>query len=626
MENKQRSTTQNEFSSLNSSNVLNTLFTTSTTIPEPLPIDLMSAERRKAIIPTPNRPTIISKSSDSKITEDELTTDCKQVIINTRNSIDKHKDELIDFTNNPSQGEELEDKQDFDAFILEHFVPFSGKQDVVQWLDQTEKEFNRLKISRNLRFASISLLVEGDAKRVYIRRRKDIQSFDDFYELLITHFETNDSCLSQSKSVRSITCTTFNNTSSTEHTSNSNSKDKSINISNDTDVTRQPPIFHSTAIANLGITNNSSELTGNTSTTSVVDPSTILLDQTTSELRKAIVADLIKNPKVFKGGKDDVKKWIEDIEHLFNVAHIPDANRLDLVAYLLRSDALQWYKNNQNTFTSWKNFIHELQRAFISSFHEELAFKKLEAYTQGEHQSVRNFFNEVLKLCKEADSTMSETTKLKNLLNKSKPTIQFEVRKKKPTTIAEFLEYARDIEELFALSNITIDTTKDDKFQISHRTYPIPSSHVFTSNNQYPRNPSSVKPYSGYSGNYYNNANNTNFMNRSMRNNSQTSTVTTPPSRSFQSNWNQSRTNTQRFPSNRNNSSFHPNNNDSRFRSQPSRFNSPRYDQARQSTANTIFPSDSSNNIEIEQESSSTISCILCNQFGHDAASCQNFQ
>jgi hypothetical protein len=46
---------------------------------------------------------------------------------------------------------------------------------------------------------------------------------------------------------------------------------------------------------------------------------------------------------------------------------------------------------------------------------------------------------------------MSEATKLKNLLNKTKPSIQYEVRKKKPTTTSEFLKYAKEVEELFEL-------------------------------------------------------------------------------------------------------------------------------------------------------------------------------
>src|SRR5690242_9849056 len=51
---------------------------------------------------------------------------------------------------------------------------------------------------------------------------------------------------------------------------------------------------------------------------------------------------------------------------------------------------------------------------------------------------------------------MSDFTKLRNLLNKTKATLQLEIRKKKPTTTKQFLEYAIEVEELFHLSNIDI--------------------------------------------------------------------------------------------------------------------------------------------------------------------------
>ncbi|CAF4389108.1 unnamed protein product, partial [Rotaria magnacalcarata] len=76
----------------------------------------------------------------------------------------------------------------------------------------------------------------------------------------------------------------------------------------------------------------------------------------------------------------------------------------------LRDDAREWFRNNRSSFSSWNIFVDELKRAFTSSFIGELAFKKLESYSQGTNQSIRNYFNKVLKLCKEADDTMSEST------------------------------------------------------------------------------------------------------------------------------------------------------------------------------------------------------------------------
>ncbi|CAF1690027.1 unnamed protein product, partial [Adineta ricciae] len=53
---------------------------------------------------------------------------------------------------------------------------------------------------------------------------------------------------------------------------------------------------------------------------------------------------------------------------------------------------------------------------------------------------------------------MSESMKLRHLLKKAKPTLQYEIRKRKPTTTKQFLEYAKEAEELLQSSNIDTDT------------------------------------------------------------------------------------------------------------------------------------------------------------------------
>ena len=84
---------------------------------------------------------------------------------------------------------ENENEDDFDTFILRHFKPFSGSQDVIEWLDSTEQKFNSHHISRNLRYLAVPLLVESNAKRKYIQHKKNIHSFDDFYEFLLENYD-----------------------------------------------------------------------------------------------------------------------------------------------------------------------------------------------------------------------------------------------------------------------------------------------------------------------------------------------------------------------------------------------------------------------------------------------------
>ncbi|CAF1483840.1 unnamed protein product [Rotaria sordida] len=275
-----------------------------------------------------------------------------------------------------------------------------------------------------------------------------------------------------------------------------------------------PPILRSTALLDLGATGLSGDdpvNRSNIATSQNTFLNSSVLDQTAYALRRAIVDSLIKNPKTFRGGKDDVKQWLEDIEQLFDTAEIPENHKLDLVQYSLRGEALRWFKNNKSTFTSWKTFVKGLKETFLSPFFEEIAFKKLETYSQGVNQPVRSFYNEVIKLCNEADSSMSELTKLRNLLNKTKPTLQLEIRKKKPTTTKQFLEYAIEVEELFHLTNIYIS---DD---LNKTNPPSPVTSIVTP----PRSknppiqtdktiPQTTHPENNYDNTYKNNYHNNN--------------------------------------------------------------------------------------------------------------------
>ena len=523
------------------------------------------------------------------------------------------------------QAEDNPTDTSFDAFIIQHFTPFSGKQNVIKWLDGTEKTFNRFRIERSLRYDAISLLVEHDAKRIYVKHRKEIQSFDDFYEFLLTHFDDSHASTHLSQSASSASATNSSKISAPKQIRTfDDSQCKTLNITEATYINSQTPNFCSTAMVDIGTTNSFGVNPAGRPTAGADNSSSFASDQTMNDLRKAIVGNLIRNPKTFRGGKDDVKKWIEDIEHLLDLAHIPDSTRLDLISYSLRGDALEWFKNSRTSLTSWSVFVTEVKRAFISSFHEEVAFQKLETYTQQENQSIRNFVNEVLKLCREADSTMSESSKLKNLLNKTRPSIQFEVRKKKPRTTAEFLEYAREIEELFQLSNLSLGDTLQTSVS-AQQTTPPPlmsnSSGTDTQSTSYSKNNSShnygrqFNPTKGPS-------NNRNFVSNSkpFKNNSSYSAPKFTPSDTRYQSTPTSNYRTNSSPAGTGQSYSKPKQN---------QYNSSHTPNYHPSSANTIQPSYPSNDEQPSEEPSeeyfSSIVCLQCGELGHEASACPNF-
>ena len=52
------------------------------------------------------------------------------------------------------------EEQEFDIFIFDNFVQFSGEENVIEWLNDTEAKFTTMKIARRLRFQAIPLLVK----------------------------------------------------------------------------------------------------------------------------------------------------------------------------------------------------------------------------------------------------------------------------------------------------------------------------------------------------------------------------------------------------------------------------------------------------------------------------------
>ncbi|CAF4995609.1 unnamed protein product, partial [Rotaria sp. Silwood1] len=374
-------------------------------------LNLLNKNRRQSIIPSSHLPIKVPKSFQMDTEQDNLLNkDCSSietdkqtqsnVHLMTTTTMNKNNDnnDILpnDMVENNTDRETNEGENNFEVFILKNFTRFSGEQDVNSWLDETVDKFDRSLITTNLRFAAIPLLVKGQALKVYLQNKLNIQSFDNFTELLLSYFDKNDIQLPVNNSQEPLS-----SHSNLAHQIKSSEEKtlQTINTFDNTHFSEEPPKHHSTAlnepsaaalrgeslVSQLTLNNNNTNSNTNTS-----NP-----DDTTSVLRKVLLQNLIKNPKTFQGGKDDVMKWLEDIEHLFDVAHISDTNKLDLISYSLRGEALRWYTNHKNTFISWEIFVSEFKKAFTSSYHEELAFQKLEAYTQGENQSIRNYYNEV---------------------------------------------------------------------------------------------------------------------------------------------------------------------------------------------------------------------------------------
>ncbi|CAF1470608.1 unnamed protein product [Rotaria sordida] len=113
---------------------------------------------------------------------------------------------------------------------------------------------------------------------------------------------------------------------------------------NNTYFLEKPLIYHSTGLSDVDITVLTGQIPVTQSTVvynkSNINHNTSNLYRTANVLRKIYLQNLIKIQKAFKGGKDDVTKWLKDPEYVFDAAYILDINTSGLISCLLQDEAL----------------------------------------------------------------------------------------------------------------------------------------------------------------------------------------------------------------------------------------------------------------------------------------------
>ncbi|CAF4747816.1 unnamed protein product, partial [Rotaria sp. Silwood2] len=113
----------------------------------------LNKNRRKSIIPLSHLPTKSYKifkmdnESDNSLSKNySLEETDKQLQLNTNSTTTSqtknnyNNNDLLQIEKNENiiNKEETDDENSFDSFIIQNFTPFSGEQDVKQWLHETE--------------------------------------------------------------------------------------------------------------------------------------------------------------------------------------------------------------------------------------------------------------------------------------------------------------------------------------------------------------------------------------------------------------------------------------------------------------------------------------------------------
>ena len=340
--------------------------------------------------------------------------------------------------NKPSSWEMLRDE----------INPFTGIENPRQWFTNIDLKFSQLKLSMADRIEILPYFLAGDATIWFSTNRKKISTYMDFCELFAIDFLRREPPFDRAELLEAKHAPSETHNSTLQENLHENLVDY-LHASE-----KSPGLLRPTP----------PKMNSNLSHASEFSPM----------ISKALLDRFVKDPVKFNGGKEDVNSWIEEIEQQFNTMNVSDSDRLNLVHICLRGEAHFWYRQNKTKFHSWSIFIDEIVRSFTSNLQRDLAFEKLKKYRQSLHQSVNQYYNTMIKLIKQADPIMNESTKVQYLMNGLRPSLSTETRRVYPKTTADFLEQAKTAEELTTLNNLTVpNPSVEEEFESSSTTSPI---------------------------------------------------------------------------------------------------------------------------------------------------------
>ena len=322
---------------------------------------------------------------------------------------------------------------------LQTFEKFTGLGDAEQWLTSLLNKFDLLQVDIDDRITFVPAVLTGEAFMWYIQHEKHMLTFISFAKLFLQ-------CFSSTK-MENIKATP------TDH------------ILNQQQVIR---------------TNGTH-------------------DDVFSSLRNQLLLNHIEKLPKFSGrAKQNVSKWLREVNQTMHLLKLSDMEKLFFIPSCLETDAKDWFFDNHHLFSSWSLFVQKLIDTFESSGKADIAFNRLRQYQQSLNQEVRHYYFEIMKLCKEANPTMDEATKLQYLKDGLKTALRFDVLLKNPKSTEEFLKYAQKIEELKSLDDqqsmgeplsqhLTLNNTptRPLKFSQNHSNMSQTNNNVSPNNNSF---------------------------------------------------------------------------------------------------------------------------------------------
>jgi len=168
-----------------------------------------------------------------------------------------------------------------------------------------------------------------------------------------------------------------------------------------------------------------------------------------SKARKARFDDL---PNFSGHPSEDVERFLKSIKNITKATDTSENREiLEIVRGKLTKSAGIWFDNNESTFIKWSDFETKFRNRYFSTTMVHNKFDKLKQRKQLHDESVTSYFDDVINLCHEIDSTMSEQMKIQHLMSGINPDFKRELSRRESSikTVNEFIIQAKIEQDLY---------------------------------------------------------------------------------------------------------------------------------------------------------------------------------
>lgn len=160
-----------------------------------------------------------------------------------------------------------------------------------------------------------------------------------------------------------------------------------------------------------------------------------------------------REPRSFTGlPHEDVEDWLDHYERVSSFNRWDDSLKRRHVGFYLDLIAETWYHNNERDLPDWQRFTSELRRVFgASSMRTEAAKKKLDERVQRPGESYTSYIEDVIALCRRADTDMTEESRVRHVLKGISPLAFNALAAQNPTTINQIVTTCQRLDDLQSL-------------------------------------------------------------------------------------------------------------------------------------------------------------------------------